>query len=83
MSGKHHCTLRISKQIQHITMITKITLNQKNVDRVVAKVEWLQTICTNDCFVSWAKYHSNGKLEVMSLPGLNTVILKSMHKLAT
>ena len=34
MSRKHHCTFRISKQIQPVTMKTKITLNQRNIERL-------------------------------------------------
>ena len=34
MSGKHHCTFRISKQMQPVTMKTKITLNQRNIERL-------------------------------------------------
>ena len=49
-------------------------------------MEWLQTECTSDCFVSWAKYHSDRNLAVIPLPGLNVVlpiIPKKVHTLAT
>ena len=50
------------------------------------EIEWLQTVCTSDCFVLWAKYHSDRNLEVMPLPGLKIVlpiIPKTVHTLAT
>ena len=52
------------------------------------EIEWLQTVCTSDCLVLWAKYHSDTfrNLEVMSLPRLKTVlpiIPKKVHTLAT
>ena len=34
MFGKHHYTFRMSKQIQHVTIITEITLNQRNIERL-------------------------------------------------
>ena len=81
MFGKHHCTLGISKQMQHVKMITEITLNIKK----YKEIELLQTICISDCFVSWVKYNSNRNLEVIPLPELNAVlpiILKKVHTLA-
>ena len=34
MFRKHHCTLCISKQTQLVSMITEITLNQRNIERL-------------------------------------------------
>ena len=49
------------------------------------EIEWLQTACTSNCFVSWAKHYSDRNLEVMPLPELNAVlpiIPKKIHTVA-
>ena len=48
--------------------------------------EWLQTVCTNKCFVLWGKHNSDKNLEVLPLPGLDLIlpiIQKKVHTMAT